>query len=130
MFSLIIDTESMINYIAEDSSIIYYDIYDEYGEQMKTSEGWPFSLEIDTSDKSIAFINPDRFNDIMMFEKDLFDLVIDFLRIERDFIEEAIDAELSEIKVNFVDSKVWRYNGDYAHKLNEDFYNYMKGAIL
>ena len=46
MFNLFVDMESVQDYIYEECPLIYYDIYIG-NEQMKTKEGYPFSLELD-----------------------------------------------------------------------------------
>ena len=127
MFKLFVDMESVQNYICEECSIIYYDVYIN-NEQMTTEEGYPFSLELDLSEKNMAFINPHAFDNYFEYEEELFDTIVNLLEMEKAFIMEEVG--LTQLPVNYVDNSVYRYEGDYSHKLNKDFLTFMKGVTI
>lgn len=127
MFKLFVDMESVQDYIYEDGSVIYYDIYMN-NEQMTSEEGYPFSLELDLSEKNMAFINPHAFDNYFEYEEELFETIVNLLETEKAFIME--ETGLTQLSVNYVDNKIWRYDGDYSHKLNKDFLTFMKGVTI
>jgi hypothetical protein len=127
MFNLFVDMESVQSFVSEDSSLIYYDIYIG-NEQMTTEEGYPFSLELDLSEKNMAFINPHAFDNYLEYEEELFERIVYLLETEKDFIME--ETGLTQLSVNYVDNSVYRYEGDYSHKLNKDFLIFMKGVTI
>lgn len=127
MFNLFVDMESVQDYIYEECPLIYYDIYIG-NEQMTTKEGYPFSLELDLSEKNMAFINPHAFDDYLEYEEELFETIVYLLETEKAFIME--ETGLAQLSVNYVDSSIYRYEGDYSHKLNKDFLTFMKGVTI
>jgi hypothetical protein len=126
MLDLVLDMESIEDYELEDTTILYYDVYDKKN-QIRTKEGYPFSLEIDFREKNMAFINPEAFTGD---EEELFDIVVALLETKREFFEYELNAPLSTLTVNYVDNKIWRYDGAYSHKLNLNFFNYMSKVYL
>ena len=126
MLDLVLDMESIEDYELEGTTILYYDVYDGKN-HIKTKEGYPFSLEIDFREKNMAFINPEAFTGD---EEELFDIVVALLETKREFFEYELNASLSTLTVNYVDNKIWRYDGDYSHKLNLNFFNYMSKIHL
>lgn len=127
MFKLFVDMESVRDYIYEESPLIYYDIYIN-NKQMTTEEGYPFSLELDLSEKNMAFINPRAFDNYFEYEEELFDTILNLLETEKAFIME--ETGLTQLSVNYVNNSIYRYDGDYSHKLNKDFLTFMKGVTI
>ena len=105
MFKLFVDMESVQSFVSEESSLIYYDIYIN-NEQMKSEEGYPFSLELDLSEKNMAFINPHAFDNYLEYEEELFETIVNLLKTEKAFIME--ETGLTQLSVNYVDNKIWR----------------------
>jgi hypothetical protein len=126
MLDLKLDMESIEDYELEGTTILYYDVYDGKN-HIKTKEGYPFSLEIDFREKNMAFINPEAFTGD---EEELFDIVVALLEEKREFFEYELNAPLSSLTVNYIDNRIWRYDGAYSHKLNLDFFNYMSNIYL